>query len=70
MKLQVNESTPDRVVRAVVGIVLLAAVVFGAVVAPWAYLAGFAGALLVVTGIAGFCPLYAILRISTLPARR
>ncbi len=70
MKLHTNESTLDRIVRIVLGIALFALVAAGAVAAPWLYLAGVAGALLVVTAIAGFCPLYAILRISTLPARR
>ncbi len=55
--------------RIVVGVVLLTLIAAGVVATPWLYLAGVAGALLLVTGIVGFCPLYAILRISTLPAR-
>ncbi len=70
MKLQVNESTLDRIVRIVAGVILLAGIALGAVAAPWLYVAGLVGAVLLVTGIVGFCPLYAILRISTLPARR
>ncbi len=70
MKLQVNESPLDRIVRVVAGIVLIALLALGAVAAPWLYLAGIVGAVLLVTGIVGFCPLYAILRFSTLPARR
>ncbi len=70
MKLQVNESPIDRNVRIALAIVLFALVATGVVVAPLLYLAGIVGAVLLVTGIVGFCPLYAILRISTLPARR
>jgi hypothetical protein len=70
MKLQINEHPIDRVVRIVIGIVLFALVVTGAVAAPWLYLAGFVGAILLVTGVVGFCPLYAILRLSTVSAHR
>ncbi len=69
MKLKMNESPLDRIARIVVGIVLLALIAAGTLAAPWLYLAGAVGAILLVTGIVGFCPLYAILRISTLAAR-
>jgi hypothetical protein len=65
MKLQVNESTPDRIIRIVAGVALLALVVAGIVGGPAAILAGVVGAILLVTGATGFCPLYAILRVST-----
>jgi hypothetical protein len=70
MKLQINEHPIDRVVRIVVGVALFALVAAGVVAAPWLYLAGFVGAILLVTGAVGFCPLYAILRVSTLSAHR
>jgi Inner membrane protein YgaP-like, transmembrane domain len=70
VKLQINEHPIDRVARVVIGVVLFALIAAGAVAAPWLYLAGFVGALLLVTGIVGFCPLYAVLRLSTLTARR
>lgn len=69
MKLQANESSLDRIVRSVVGIVLIALAVAGTVAAPWLFLVSAVGAILVVTGLVGFCPLYAVLRISTLAAR-
>jgi hypothetical protein len=70
MKLQINEHPIDRVARIIIGVVLFALVAIGAVAAPWLYLAGFVGAIMLVTGAVGFCPLYAILRVSTLPAHR
>lgn len=65
MKLQVNESTPDRIIRIVIGLALFALAIAGIVSGPLAMLAGVVAAILLVTGIIGFCPLYAILRIST-----
>jgi NADH:ubiquinone oxidoreductase subunit 4 (subunit M) len=70
VKLQINEHPFDRLVRIVLAVALFTLVVMGSVAAPWLYLAGFVGAIMLVTGAVGFCPLYAILRISTLPARR
>jgi hypothetical protein len=65
MKFQVNESTPDRIIRVIIGIALLALAITGVVGGPAAILAGVVGAVLLVTGAIGFCPLYAILRVST-----
>jgi hypothetical protein len=70
MKLQTNESTPDRIIRIVLGVALLAVALAGVVSGPVAILAWVVGAIALVTGIVGFCPLYAILRISTKPAMR
>ena len=70
MKLQTNENSIDRTIRIALGVIMLAMAAAGAVAAPWLYLAWIVGALALVTGIVGFCPLYAILRISTAPARR
>jgi hypothetical protein len=65
MKIQLNEAPIDRVVRVILGIALLAAAFAGAVAAPWVYAAWLVGAIALVTGIVGFCPLYAVLRVST-----
>jgi hypothetical protein len=70
MRIQANESTPDRIIRVVLGIALVALVLSGLVAGPIAILAGVVGAIAIVTGIVGFCPLYAILRLSTKPATR
>ena len=70
MKLQINESPIDRAIRIVLGIALVAVGVAGFVTAPVLYVTWVVAAVALVTGIVGFCPLYAILRLSTAPARR
>jgi len=70
MKLQVNEHPIDRGIRIVLGVALLAAGAAGVVAAPIAYATTAVAAVALVTGIVGFCPLYAILRLSTAPAKK
>lgn len=70
MKLQINEGPIDRGIRIVAGIALLAAAAAGLLAAPIVYVTSVIGAVALVTGIVGFCPLYAILRLSTVSARR
>jgi hypothetical protein len=70
MKLQINESPFDRAIRIVIGLALLAIGVAGLVAAPLVYVTSVVAAVLLVTGIVGFCPLYAMLRFSTAPAKR
>ena len=65
MKLPTNESTIDRALRIVLGLAVAAVSLGGAIVTPWLYVAWVVAAILVVTGIVGFCPLYAIFRLST-----
>jgi DUF2892 family protein len=65
MKFPTNESTLDRAIRTVLGLVLAAASVAGLVAVPWLYIAWLVAAIAIVTGIVGFCPLYAVFRLST-----
>ncbi len=62
-----NESSIDRAVRVVLGIVLLSLVVVGP-----RTLWGLIGLVPLLTGSVGFCPLYRLLGISTcqVPARK
>lgn len=63
--MKINEGKTDRIIRVIVGIVLLALSLFG-VVGGWLMWASYVvGAVLVLTGIVGFCPLYAVLKFST-----
>jgi len=55
-----NEGTIDRVLRVLAGIVLISLVFVGPQTA-WGWL----GVIPLVTGLAGTCPLYSILGIST-----
>ena len=70
MKLQINESPIDRGIRIVIGLALAAVGFAGVVAAPLVYVTSLVAAVALVTGIVGFCPLYAILRFSTAPAKR
>jgi hypothetical protein len=70
VKLQINEHPADRAVRIVLGLILVVAAAAGWAAAPLVYLAWIVGAIALVTGISGFCPLYAILRVSTSRVRR
>ena len=70
MKLHINEHPIDRVVRIVLGVGLFAFVVTSSVAALWLCVVAFVGAVLIATGIVGFCPLYRILGVSTLRPRQ
>lgn len=61
--LSTNEGRPDRVLRIVAGVLILA---LGVAYGSWW---GLIGLVLLLTGLVGFCPLYAILGIDTCPAR-
>jgi hypothetical protein len=60
----VNEHPVERVLRVAAGLGLIAAAYTGALGA-WAYV----GAVPVLTGLLGNCPLYSVLGISTCPTR-
>lgn len=61
-----NVGTIDRVIRIILGIVLLYLFVVNMVAAPWSYLVALIGLILLVTGIVGTCPLYSMLGMNTL----
>lgn len=65
LKMKVNESAVDRVIRVILGIVLLALGLFGIAIGAWMWVAYILGAILLATGIIGFCPLYALLKLNT-----
>jgi Inner membrane protein YgaP-like, transmembrane domain len=65
MGLFVNESGWDRVVRVVLGVLLVGAALAGAVTGALGIVAGVAGLVLLATGVVGWCPLYRLFRVST-----
>lgn len=65
MKLTINESPLDRIIRIAVGLGLAGLAITGVVTAPIAYAVWVVAAILLLTGMVGFCPLYALLHVST-----
>lgn len=62
-----NEGTVDRIVRVVLGVVLVAAWAFAWLTGTLAVVLGVVGIVLIGTGAVGFCPLYRMLGMSTCP---
>ena len=62
---KVNEANWDRIVRVVVGILLLYLGLGGAVTGTLGIVLDILGAILLLTGLVGFCPLYKLFKFST-----
>lgn len=60
-----NVGIADRIARVLVGLILLA-LVFGGPQTPW----GWIGLIPLLTGLVRWCPLYAVLGLSTCPLDR
>ncbi len=60
-----NEGMPDRLIRVIVGIIVIALVYIGPKT-PWGWL----GLLPLITGLVGWCPAYTLLGIRTCPLRK
>ena len=67
-----NEGTLDRGLRGILGIVLAVLFLTGLVAGWLGWVLLSAGAVLLVTAVTGFCPLYALFGVRTcpVPARR
>ncbi|TNF07903.1 MAG: DUF2892 domain-containing protein [Gammaproteobacteria bacterium] len=63
--MKANVGTVDRVIRIVVGLVLIALVFVGPQT-PW----GWIGVVPLVTGLISSCPLYSLLGLSTCPMKK
>ncbi len=60
-----NESNLDRIIRVVLGVVLIALYAFQVVSGTLGVVSVVLGAISLITGVVGFCPLYALLKIKT-----
>jgi hypothetical protein len=60
-----NVGTVDKVIRIILGLVLIA-LVFAGPQTPW----GWIGIIPLATGLIGFCPLYSVFGINTCPAKK
>ena len=63
--MSTNEASWDRIVRVVLGAVLLFLGFGSAISGALGVIVGIVGVVLVVTGLVGFCPLYSLLKINT-----
>jgi hypothetical protein len=61
-----NVGMIDRVVRIILGIVLIGVFYYHKVAAPWSYLVLVIGIIAIVTGLFGTCALYSLLGVNTL----
>jgi hypothetical protein len=64
-EMKTNESGVDRIIRVVLGIALLALSFGGVVSGGWGIVLLIVGAIALLTGVVGFCPLYAVLKFRT-----
>ncbi|MEI7846585.1 MAG: DUF2892 domain-containing protein [Chloroflexota bacterium] len=64
--MKLNESNIDRIIRAVAGVVLLYLGFGGVLAGELGIVADVVGLVLLITGAIGFCPLYAMIKFSTL----
>ena len=62
---KVNEANWDRIVRVVLGIILLYLGLTGVTTGVLGIIFDVLGAISLITGLAGFCPLYAMFKFST-----
>lgn len=63
--MKINESKFDRIIRVLIGVALVALNLLQVVSGPLGVVSLVLGAILLITGVVGFCPLYALLKIRT-----
>lgn len=63
--MKINEGIVDRILRVIVGAGILSLAFIGPQT-PWAYI----GVVPLLTGLVGFCPLYAVLGFNTCGVRK
>ena len=63
-----NMGQTDRIIRAIVGVVLLI-LAFASLSGAWAWVAGIVGVVMLATSAMGSCPPYALLGINTCKTR-
>ena len=69
MRITKNVGTVDRILRVAAGVTLVGLAVVGIPAAPVAWATVSVALILLATGTTGFCPLYAILGLSTRTAK-
>lgn len=68
--MKANVGTVDRIVRVVVALVVAVLIGMGTLTGMWAWVAGIAAGVLLLTGGAAFCPAYTLFGIRTCPLQK
>lgn len=68
--MKLNESNIDRIIRAVAGVVFLYLGFGGVLSGGLAIVADVLGIIMLATGAIGFCPIYALIKVSTLSTKK
>jgi uncharacterized membrane protein len=63
--MKTNESNLERIIRIIVGLVLVVLNFTGILTGTLGIILAVVGAVLLITGAVGFCPLYGLLKLST-----
>jgi len=67
--MKANMAVADRIVRIVIALLVAIGYFTGVLSGAWAIVLGIVAVIFLATSIVGFCPLYALLRISTKRAK-
>ena len=68
--MKVNMSTTDRTIRSFIAIALVAFILRGSITDIWSTAAYIVAAVFLATSLMGFCPIYAVLGVSTCAAKK
>jgi len=68
--IKINEAAWDRTVRVLGGVLLLVLGFGGIITEGWGLATKIIGAMLVLTGLAGFCPLYTVFGLDTCQTKK
>ncbi len=63
--MKINESMADRIIRIILGVVLLVLGWGGIIIGTWGVVFKWLGLVPLVTGLIGYCPLYALFKFHT-----
>jgi len=63
--MKINVGATERVIRAVVGLILIWAALYFTMPAVWIWILSILGLVLLATGLLGICPVYALFKIDT-----
>jgi hypothetical protein len=63
--MKINVGATERVIRAVVGLILIWAALYFTMPAVWVWILSILGLVLLATGLLGICPIYYLFKIDT-----